>query len=223
MRDHPRSSKTDPCHVFRRVRQQADECGQQRMALAIRSVMCHRVLWSIEAHPVDCHASANIRGNETSGPGLPNQQSPQPKLLLRPCRQYLPQPHLFILLGLGSNPFVGATIGLRTKSCWSSVCKLLNGDNALHQFSAAAPTRSRHHIHHRILIGRHHQTHRDGRRRGALWDSWLLRTHRDGRIRRATCHNGIDLKELRGQMSKCLKFCTRVEILNRFSLKNERL
>jgi len=34
---------------------------------------------------------------------------------------------------------------------------------------------------------------------------------------------GIDLKELGGQMSKCLKFCTGVEILNRFSLKNERL
>jgi len=34
---------------------------------------------------------------------------------------------------------------------------------------------------------------------------------------------GIDLKELGGQMSKCLKFCTEVEILNRFLLKNERL
>jgi len=34
---------------------------------------------------------------------------------------------------------------------------------------------------------------------------------------------GIDLKELGGQMSKCLKFCTGIEILNRFSLKNERL
>jgi len=30
-------------------------------------------------------------------------------------------------------------------------------------------------------------------------------------------------KELRGQMSKCLKFCSGIEILNRFSLKNERL
>ena len=30
---------------------------------------------------------------------------------------------------------------------------------------------------------------------------------------------GIDLKELGGQMSKCLKFCTGIEILNRFSLK----
>ena len=34
---------------------------------------------------------------------------------------------------------------------------------------------------------------------------------------------GIDLKELGGQMAKCLKFCPGVEILNRFSLKNERL
>jgi len=34
---------------------------------------------------------------------------------------------------------------------------------------------------------------------------------------------GIDLKEPGGQMSKCLKFCTEIEILNRFSLKNERL
>ena len=34
---------------------------------------------------------------------------------------------------------------------------------------------------------------------------------------------GIDLKELGGQMSKCLKFCPGIEILNRFSLKNERL
>jgi len=34
---------------------------------------------------------------------------------------------------------------------------------------------------------------------------------------------GIDLKELGGQMLKCLKFCTGIEILNRFSLKNERL
>jgi len=34
----------------------------------------------------------------------------------------------------------------------------------------------------------------------------------------------IDKKELGGgQMSKCLKFCTRIEILNRFSLKNKRL
>jgi len=32
---------------------------------------------------------------------------------------------------------------------------------------------------------------------------------------------GIDLKELGGQMSKCLKFCPGIEILNRFSLKNE--
>ena len=35
---------------------------------------------------------------------------------------------------------------------------------------------------------------------------------------------GIDLKELgQGQMSKCLKFCPGIKILNRFSLKNERL
>ena len=34
---------------------------------------------------------------------------------------------------------------------------------------------------------------------------------------------GIDLKELGGQMSKCLKFCPGIEILNLFSLKNERL
>jgi len=29
---------------------------------------------------------------------------------------------------------------------------------------------------------------------------------------------GIDLKELGDQMSKCLKFCPGIEILNRFSL-----
>jgi len=34
---------------------------------------------------------------------------------------------------------------------------------------------------------------------------------------------GIDLKELGGQMSKGLKFCTGIEILNQFLLKNERL
>jgi len=34
---------------------------------------------------------------------------------------------------------------------------------------------------------------------------------------------GIDLKELGDQISKCVKFCTGIEILNRFSLKNERL
>jgi len=42
---------------------------------------------------------------------------------------------------------------------------------------------------------------------------------RDGKVRSV----GIDLKELGGQMPKCLKFCTGIEILNRFSLKNERL
>jgi len=36
-------------------------------------------------------------------------------------------------------------------------------------------------------------------------------------------HVGIDLKELGGHMSKCLKFCTGIKILNRFSFKNERL
>jgi len=39
------------------------------------------------------------------------------------------------------------------------------------------------------------------------------------------CNTVLELtkKELGGQMSKCLKFCTGIEILNRFSLKNERL
>jgi len=42
--------------------------------------------------------------------------------------------------------------------------------------------------------------------------------------RLTTTHSvGIDLKELGGQMLKCLKFCIGIEILNRFSLKNERL
>ena len=34
---------------------------------------------------------------------------------------------------------------------------------------------------------------------------------------------GIDLKELGGQLPKCLKFCPGIEIWSRFSLKNERL
>ena len=34
---------------------------------------------------------------------------------------------------------------------------------------------------------------------------------------------GIDLKELGGQLPKCLKFCPGIEVYDRFSLKNERL
>jgi len=34
---------------------------------------------------------------------------------------------------------------------------------------------------------------------------------------------GIDLKELGGQTSKCLKFFPEIEIYSQFSLKNERL
>jgi len=34
---------------------------------------------------------------------------------------------------------------------------------------------------------------------------------------------GIDLKELGGQLPKCLKFCPGIEVYGRFSLKNERL
>jgi len=37
------------------------------------------------------------------------------------------------------------------------------------------------------------------------------------------CSVGIDLKELAGQLPKCLKFCRGIEIYGRLSLKNERL
>ena len=34
---------------------------------------------------------------------------------------------------------------------------------------------------------------------------------------------GTDLKELGGQLPKCLKFCPGIEVYGRFSLKNERM
>jgi len=93
--------------------------------------------------------SANVRGDENGRPGPPNQQSPQPALSLRPCRHYLPHPHLFVLLGLDGDPIVGAAVSLRPNSRRSSTCKLLDDAILLHQFAAAAPTRS----HHRIRTG----------------------------------------------------------------------
>jgi len=64
--------------------------------------------------------------------------------------------------------------------------------------------------------------------RDSEWQ-WHLLSHMQvcssSQITTPTFHHsvGINLKELGGQMSKCLKFCTGIEILNRFSLKNDRL
>jgi len=96
--------------------------------------------------------SANVRGDETGMPGLPNRLGPQPAPSFRPCQQYLRHLRLFVLLGLDGNPTIGATVVLRPNSCQSSVCELLNGASPLHQFAAAVLTWGHYRICHQILI-----------------------------------------------------------------------
>jgi len=65
--------------------------------------------------------SANVQSDVTSGPGLPNRQGPQPTPSLGLLRQYLPHPCQFVLLGPDGDPVIGATVGLRPNTHWSSI------------------------------------------------------------------------------------------------------
>jgi len=143
----------DSCHVCGQVRQQTDESGQQTKpdTTGLRRADASSVPFR---HVQLTATSTNVRGDGIDGSGPPNRQSPQLVPSLRLCRQYLPHPHLFVLLGLDGDPVIGAAIGLRPNSRQSNICKLSDDANSSHQFAAARLTRSCHWICHWVLNGR---------------------------------------------------------------------
>jgi len=109
-------------------------------------LQCADTSFGASRHIQPTTTSANVRCDRTGRPGPPIWHSPQSAPLLRPCRQYLTHPCLFVVLGLDGNPIVGAAVSLRSNSRQSSICKLLDDANSLPQFAAAVLTRSCHQI-----------------------------------------------------------------------------